>query len=443
MPYLATTAADRVAMLAAVGASDCDALFASIPARLRTSQPLALPQPLAELDLHRHLLELARQNRGAELLCFAGGGAYDHAIPAAVDALVARGELLTAYTPYQPEISQGSLAITFEFQTLIARLTGLPVANAGMYDGASALAEACLMALRTSHRNRVVVEASLHPDWLAVARTYLAGSGAEIVVAPGDAAVAALDETVACLVVQTPDFLGRARDLTGWGAAAHAAGSLLLTACDPLALALLKPPADWGADIAVGECQPLGLPLAFGGPYLGYLAATTELVRQMPGRLVGRTVDCHGNPGYVLTLQAREQHIRRARATSNICSNQALMAARATIHTALLGPAGLARVAAACAEGGARLRTALLAIDGVEAVGEPPHFREFAVRLPVAAEEFVATLAKRGLLAGVPLARWDADRPNDLLVAVTEKRSEAELAAYVAAARAACTELGR
>ena len=443
MPYLAATGADRAAMLAALGVDDCDALFASIPTHLRAHHPLELEPPLAELDLRRHLTDLAGDNRGARLPCFAGGGAYDHAIPAAVDALVSRGELLTAYTPYQPEVSQGTLAITFEFQTLIARLTGLDVANAGMYDGASALAEACLMAMRATRRARVVVEAGLHPDWLAVVRTYLAGSGGEVVVATGDEATAAVDETTACLVVQTPDFLGRCRDLTGWSDAAHASGALLITACDPLALALLKPPAAWGADIAVGECQPLGLPLAFGGPYLGYLTCTEKLVRQMPGRLVGRTVDHHGNPGYVLTLQPREQHIRRGRATSNICSNQALMAARTTIHTALLGPNGLARVAAACADGAARLRTALLAIDGIETVGEPPHFREFAVRLPVAAEGFVATMAERGLLAGVPLSRWEPDRPNDLLVAVTEQRTGEELGGYVAAATTVLSELGR
>jgi len=437
MPYLATTDADRAAMLAALGVNDGDALFASIPTRLRARRPLELEPPLAELDLRRHLSDLAGDNRGAELACFAGGGAYDHAIPAAVDALTSRGELLTAYTPYQPEISQGTLAITFEFQTLIARLTHLDVANAGMYDGASALAEACLMAMRASRRDRVVVEAGLHPDWLAVVRTYLEGSSAEVVVATEATAV---DDTTAAVVVQTPDFTGRCRDLTGWAEAAHAAGALLITACDPLALTLLKPPGAWGADIAVGECQPLGLPLTFGGPYLGYLACTQKLVRQMPGRLVGRTVDHHGNPGFVLTLQAREQHIRRGRATSNICSNQALMAARTTIHTALLGPAGLARVATACADGAARLRGSLLAIDGVEAVGEGPYFREFAIRLPVAAEPFVAAMADRGLLAGIPLSRWYADRPNELLIAVTEQRTAAELEAYVTAAR---EELGR
>jgi len=440
MPYLATTDADRAAMLAALGVADTGALFDSIPARLRARTPLELPPPLAELDLRRHLSDLASDNPAAKLVCFAGGGAYDHAIPAAVDALTSRGELLTAYTPYQPEISQGTLTIAFEFQTLIARLTGLEVANAGMYDGASACAEACLMAMRASRRSRVVVEAGLHPDWLAVVRTYLAGSGAEIVVADGDAATAAVDETTACLVVQTPDFTGRCLDLTNWGKAIHAAGSLLITACDPLALTLLKPPGAWGADIAVGECQPLGLPLAFGGPYLGYLACTQKLVRQMPGRLVGRTVDHHGNPGFVLTLQAREQHIRRGRATSNICSNQALMAARTTIHTALLGPAGLARVATACVDGAARLRTALLALDGVEPVDDGPHFREFALRLPVAAERFVAAMAERAILAGVPLSRWEGGHPNKLLVTVTEKRTADELEQYVAAAR---EELGR
>lgn len=443
MPYLATTAADRAAMLAALGVEDGDALFASIPPRLRTTRPLELLPPLAEVDLRRHLTDLAHRNRGADLTCFAGGGAYDHAIPAAVDALTARGELLTAYTPYQPEISQGTLAITFEFQTLIARLTGLDVANAGMYDGASAAAEACLMAMRATRRDRVVVDDRLHPDWLAVVRTYLAGSGAEVVVAADATTPTEMDETTAAVVVQTPEFTGRCLDLTGWAEATHAVGALLVTACDPLALALLTPPAAWGADIAVGECQPLGLPLSFGGPYLGYLACTQKLVRQMPGRLVGRTVDHHGNDGFVLTLQAREQHIRRGRATSNICSNQALMAARTTIHTALLGPAGLARVAAACADGAARLRTELLDIDGIEGLGEPPHFREFAIRLPVAAERFVAAMAERSILAGIPLSRWHTDRPNDLLVAVTEQRTAEELTAYVAATRATCEELGR
>ncbi|RMF77632.1 MAG: aminomethyl-transferring glycine dehydrogenase subunit GcvPA, partial [Nitrospirae bacterium] len=342
---------------------------------------------------------------------------------------------LTAYTPYQPEVSQGTLAATFEFQTVIARLTGLAVANAGMYDGASACAEACLMALRATRRRRVVVDGGLHPDWRAVVATYLAGCGAEVADHAGEGPPAADGETAA-VVVQSPDFLGRLRDLTGWAEAAHGAGALLIAASDPLSLALVRPPGAWGADIAVGECQPLGLPLAAGGPYLGYLAAREALVRQMPGRIVGRTVDRRGNPGFVLTLQAREQHIRRARATSNICSNQALMATRAVIHTALLGPRGLARAAAACAEGAAHLRACLLDLPGVEAVGGPPHFREFCLRLPVAAEPFVAAMAERGLLAGVPLSRWWPERPKELLVAVTERRTTADLEAYVAAARA-------
>jgi glycine dehydrogenase subunit 1 len=435
MVYIPATPADRAEMLSAIGVEDVEALFASIPAGLRLTRPLDLPPPLGEIELRRHLTELATANHGARLTCFAGAGAYDHYCPAAIDAIAARGEFLTAYTPYQPEVSQGTLAVIFEFQTFIARLTGLDVANAGLYDGASACAEACLMALRAAkRRTKVILAGAIHPDTMAVVRTYLTGQEVEIVPVPAAEIARAVDDQTAAVVVQNPDFEGRCLDLSGWAEAVHERGGYLITSCDPISLALLKPPGAWGCDIAVGEAQGLGTPLSYGGPYLGYLACSQKLVRQIPGRLVGKTVDRRGNPGFVLTLQAREQHIKRARATSNICTNQSLLVLRAALYLALLGPHGLAQVAAASHDGARRLRTALTALAGVTTPGDGPYFKEFVLHLPLAAERFCAAMAERGILAGVPLGRWDRARPNDLLVAVTERRSEADLEAYVTAA---------
>jgi glycine dehydrogenase subunit 1 len=435
MAYIPATPADRAAMLATVGVDDVEALFASIPATLRLDRPLDLPDALGEIELRRHVTGLAAANRGARLTCFAGAGAYDHHCPAAIDAIADRGEFLTAYTPYQPEVSQGTLAVIFEFQTFIARLTGLDVANAGLYDGASACAEACLMALRAAkRRTKLVFAGAIHPDALAVVQTYLAGQEVEIVSVPLAEIPDAVDDRTAAVLVQYPDFEGRCLDLAGWPEAIHDRGAYLIASCDPVALALLKPPGAWGCDIAVGEAQGLGTPLSFGGPYLGYLACTQKLVRQVPGRLVGKTVDRRGNPGFVLTLQAREQHIKRERATSNICTNQSLLVLRATLYLALLGPRGLAQVAAASHHGAERLRMALTQLGGVSAPDDGPHFKEFVLQLPMSAERFCAAMAEHGILAGVPLGRWERSRPNDLLVCVTERRTEADLEAYVTAA---------
>jgi glycine dehydrogenase subunit 1 len=436
MTYIPATPADRATMLAAIGVDDVEQLFASIPADLRLTRPLDLPPSLGEIELRRHLSDLAGVNYSGRLICFAGAGAYDHYCPAAIDAIAGRGEFLTAYTPYQPEVSQGTLAVIFEFQTFIARLTGLDVANAGLYDGASACAEACLMALRAAkRRTKVILAGAIHPDTAAVVRTYLAGQEVEIVAVPTAEITRAIDDRTAAVMVQNPDFAGRCLDLTGWAEAIHERGAYLIASCDPISLALLKPPGAWGCDIAVGEAQGLGTPLSFGGPYLGYLACSQKLVRQIPGRLVGKTVDRRGNPGFVLTLQAREQHIKRERATSNICTNQSLLALRATVYLALLGPHGLAQVAAASHDGAQRLHTALVALDGVTTPDDKPHFKEFVLHLPMATDRFCAAMAERGILAGVPISRWDRSRPNDLLVAVTERRSQADLETYVTAAR--------
>jgi len=435
MAYIPVSPSDRAAMLAAVGVDDVEALFASIPAALRLIRPLDLPHPLGEMALRRHLTDLATANRGAGLTCFAGAGAYDHYCPAAIDVIAGRGEFLTAYTPYQPEVSQGTLAVIFEFQTFIARLTGLDVANAGLYDGASACAEACLMALRAAkRRTKLILTGAIHPDTVSVVRTYLAGQEVEIVALAAEKVRHAIDDQTAAVVVQNPDFEGRCLDLTGWAEAIHERGAYLIASSDPISLALLKPPGAWGCDIAVGEAQGLGTPLSFGGPYLGYLACTQKLVRQIPGRLVGKTVDRRGNAGFVLTLQAREQHIKRERATSNICTNQSLLVLRATLYLALLGPHGLAQVAAASHDGAQRLRAALTTLGGVTAPDDGPHFKEFTLHLPMAAERFCAAMAERGILAGVPVSRWDQSRPNDLLVCVTERRSEVDLEAYVTVA---------
>jgi glycine dehydrogenase subunit 1 len=291
------------------------------------------------------------------------------------------------------------------------------------------------MALRAAkRRTKLILTGAIHPDTVSVVRTYLAGQEVEIVALAAEKVRHAIDDQTAAVVVQNPDFEGRCLDLTGWAEAIHERGAYLIASSDPISLALLKPPGAWGCDIAVGEAQGLGTPLSFGGPYLGYLACTQKLVRQIPGRLVGKTVDRRGNAGFVLTLQAREQHIKRERATSNICTNQSLLVLRATLYLALLGPHGLAQVAAASHDGAQRLRATLTTLGGVTAPDDGPHFKEFTLHLPMAAERFCAAMAERGILAGVPVSRWDQSRPNDLLVCVTERRSEVDLEAYVTVA---------
>ena len=448
MPFISLTEADAAAMLGELGLKDLDALFAHIPADLR-GHAFALPPGRTQLEVERELEDLAARNqRAAEGVCFLGAGAYDHHVPAALREILRRGELYTAYTPYQPEIAQGMLQALFEYQTMVARLTGLDVANASLYDGATACLEALGLAVRHTNRTRVVVDANLNPRWREVIRTGAAGMGIAVVeVAGGDlgrgrdgaALAAAVDASTAALLVPNPDFFGRYADCKALAEAVHARGALLIGAAAPLSMAIFEPPGAMGCDVACGEGQELGLGLNFGGPYLGFLAARKELVRRMPGRLVGMTVDSRGRRVFTLTLQTREQHIRREKATSNICSNQSLCAFAAGLYLALMGREGIRRCALACLGGIAALRAKLAAIPGV-ALFPGVHWRECVVRTPLPAERLCELLAAKGILAGVPLAArfgtgpWQA---GDVLVAVTEKRTAAELESYAAALREA------
>jgi glycine dehydrogenase subunit 1 len=397
-PYIPLTDEDRRAMLATVGVASTDELFAEIPTAQR-NPTLDLPPAMSEPELLRELGALAARNTSAaELPCFLGAGAYRHFIPSVVDHIIRRGEFLTSYTPYQPEISQGTLQAAFEFQSLVCELTGMDVANAGMYDGASALAEACLMACSVTGRERIVLLDTAHPHTIDVVRTYAGGRGLEVrVVSPAEASVAKDD---ACVAVQQPNFFGYMEDLARLGAAAHDSGALFVVSADPVSLGLFRPPADYGADIVVGEGQPLGVPLSFGGPYVGLFACRERFVRHMPGRIVGRTSDVDGRTGYVLTLQTREQHIRRERATSNICTSTQLIALAFTVALCTLGKQGLRRMAELCYHKAHYAAERIANLPGFELALDGTFFQEFVVRCPVAPAEVNHRLLERGIIGG-------------------------------------------
>lgn len=427
--YVPHTDAEVEAMLAFVGLSSVEELFAAVPEALRLAGGLSLPDGLSEFDTLAEMERLATRNRrvGPELVCFAGGGAYDHEIPAAVTRLAFRSEFVTAYTPYQPEVAQGVLQALFEYQTLLARLTGVEVANASLYDGATACVEAVNLAVAATGRQDVVVSPHVNPQWREVLRTFARGTGHRIHEVP------VVDLTVdapAAILVQQPNYLGCIEDLAAVRAEADRAGALLLVAFDPVAAGLLRSPGSHGADVVVGEGQPFGTPLSFGGPYLGLFACRMEHVRRLPGRLVGETVDTEGRRAYVTTLRTREQDIRREKASSNVCTNQTLIAVCCAIQLAWLGTTGLRELALRCARGTRYTREALLAIEGVEPVVAGPVLREFGVRTPVPGEVLVERLAEEGFLAGVPLGE---EYGGGLLVSVTERRTRSQIDAYVAA----------
>jgi glycine cleavage system P protein (glycine dehydrogenase) subunit 1 len=422
-------------MLATVGAGTVDDLFEAIPPDLRLAEPLDLPPGVSELEIVDELGRLAARNRSLdELVCFAGRGAYDHYIPSVVWALAGRSEFSTAYTPYQPELSQGVLQALFEFQSMMCALTAMEVSNASLYDGATALVEAVRMSTGPDRR-RVVLAGGVDPRLVETVRTYGAGPGlaVEQLAAPDGAGglPPTFEGDVAAVVVQHPNVYGILEDVAAWSEAAHAAGARVVEVFDPTSLGVLAPPGELGVDVAVAEGQSFGNHLAFGGPYLGILTARMTDVRRMPGRIVGETVDVAGRPGYVLTLQAREQHIRREKATSNICTNQTLMAIAATIHLAWLGPAGLRELGERCAAKAAYALEALTAVPGVTAAFPGgPIFKEFTLRLPQPAAEVVDALVGRGLLGGVA-APWLGE--DALIVAVTERRTRAQIDAFAAA----------
>jgi glycine dehydrogenase subunit 1 len=432
MRYIPHTEDDVRGMLQAVGAPSVDALFACVPDKLRLGGALALPAAASEQEVLAELGELAARNdhAGAQAW-FLGAGTYAHFVPSAVDALISRGEFYTSYTPYQAEISQGTLQAIFEWQTMMAGLAGLEVSNASMYDGASATAEAALMALRITRRRKVAVSAALHPHYRGVLDTYLAALDVEVVEIPrapaGSTAPFAADADTACVILQQPNFLGALEDLTAAGAAAHAAGALLIGVTnEALSLALLRSPGACGADIACGEAQSFGIPMGFGGPHLGFLCTRTRYVRQMPGRLVGATEDGHGRRGFVLTLSTREQHIRRERATSNICTNQGLCLLMATIYLALLGRRGLRRLAEINLAKAAYARTRL-AEAGLRPLLEAAHFNEFAVAPRGDAAAALARAREAGVVAGLDLAPHAPELGPALLVCATELSTRAQI----------------
>lgn len=439
MDYIQNTPSDQAEMLKAVGVPSVDALFEAVPEAVRLRTPLDIPPALPELDLLRHMSGLAAKNRTFDDgRCFLGAGAYNHFTPAIVDALFSRGEFLTAYTPYQAEASQGTLQHIFEFQTMMCALTGMDVANASHYDGATALQEAVAMSIDHTERRKVVVSSAVNPQYRAVLRSLFKRLGVQIVEVAhvrGITPVATLKEAAvdaACVVVQNPNFLGCLEDVAGAAEAAHAAGGLAVVSVNPTSLALLKAPGDCGADIAVGEAQPLGIDLGFGGPWAGFIAAKKAFIRGMPGRIVGETVDAAGKRGFVLTLQTREQHIRREKASSNICTNQALMALRATIYMEALGPGGLRRVAETCVQRTHELAERLAKIPGVKLPWKAPYFHEVVVEVPKA-EEVQAKLLAKGFLAGLALQPIYRDLRDFLLLCCTERNSRADVEAFAVA----------
>ncbi len=442
MPFIPHTEDEVEAMLGTIGAPSIDDLFDEIPRDLLIKELDGVPEALSEMEISRLMRGRASEDRGA--LCFIGAGAYEHHIPTAVWDIATRGEFYSAYTPYQAEASQGTLQVIYEYQSMIASLTGLDVSNASLYDGASGLAEASLMAVRANRKSkskRILLASGVNKTYQKVAQTIAGSQGLTfdrlpLDIATGSTDLSALDdqdEAPVAIVIQQPSFLGTFEQvdaLTDW---AHEQGALVIAVINPTSLAVLEAPGNWGsdgADIACGEGQPLGVPMSSGGPYFGIMACKEKIVRQMPGRIVGRTTDLDGKPGYTLTLQAREQHIRRSKATSNICTNQGLMVTAATIYMSLLGAEGLARVALASQEQTGKLANLLSEIDGVERVFSAPHFHEVALRLDRPAGPVLAALAARNVLGGFDLSVEYPELGNALLVCATETKTEEDLQTY-------------
>ncbi len=440
MRYLPLSDADRGDMLARIGVADIDALFADVPKAKLLDGPVDLPRRKSELEVERILSRMAGRNVAAgSVPFFVGAGAYKHHVPATVDHVIQRSEFLTSYTPYQPEIAQGTLQYLFEFQTQVAALTGMEVANASMYDGSTGTGEAVLMAHRVTKRRKAVLSGGLHPHYAEVVQTLSRMSGDAVVAMPADVMadediIARIDGETSCVVVQSPDVFGNLRDLNPIAEAAHKHGALLIAVfTEVMSLGLVTPPGQMGADIVVGEGQSIGNGLNFGGPYVGLFATRQKYIRQMPGRLCGETVDANGERGFVLTLSTREQHIRRDKATSNICTNSGLCCLAFTIHMTLLGQAGLTRLARVNHANAVKLAGMLAGVNGVEVLGSA-FFNEFTVRLPKNAAQVVEALAERGVLAGVPVSRLlpGAGLDDLLLVASTEINTDEDRAALVA-----------
>jgi len=443
MPYISNTGTERQAMLKKIGVSSFEELIAAIPPKMRMSGPLKLDEPLSELEITRKIksqtcTDLCTSTANA----FLGAGVYDHFIPAAVDTIVSRPEFFTAYTPYQAEVSQGTLQFIYEYQTMICELTGMEIANASMYDGASAIAEAILMAVRKNRLHKAILPATLHPEYVKVIKIYTEGLGIELLTAPMkdgltdlEALKAMMDETVGSVVLQNPNFFGNLEAGEAIGQIAHSnPKTLFIVAADPISLAILKAPAAYGADIAVGEGQALGNSMYMGGPLFGYFSTKIDLARQMPGRIVGATLDKDGNKAYALTLQAREQHIRRNKATSNICSNESLCTLAATVYMSLMGREGLKEVATQSAQKAHYTATELCKIPGISMTyPNAPFFKEFVINTPKPASQIIEAMLTRNIYPGVDMAFFG--KPDALMLAVTEKKSKADIDALVIAMR--------
>jgi glycine dehydrogenase subunit 1 len=433
MPFISNTPEQTQAMLDDIGAESIDDLFSDVPEDLRANG-LDLQDGMSEQEMRGHLASLANRNTVGQV-SFLGGGFYDHFIPAALEALITRSEFYTAYTPYQPEVSQGTLQAIYEFQSSICRLTNMEVANASLYDGGTAVYEAIMMALRCTRRNRVIIDDSVSPIYRKMVRSYTRNLGIELVetVSEGglpnrEAIEKELNDETAALIVQNPNFFGCIDDLSDLADQVHKVGGLLIASVYPISLGILKAPGDMGADIVVGEGQSLGMPVSFGGPYLGFMSTRKKHVRKMPGRIVGRTKDRNGNDGFVLTLQAREQHIRREKATSNICTNQGLCALTATTYLSLLGKQGLPELAQVIADKSNYALERLQAVPGVtRRFPTRWTFNEFILNLPMRADRVIRELFNRGFAAGFPLGRYWPEMSNSLLVAITEKRTKADI----------------
>jgi glycine dehydrogenase subunit 1 len=456
--YTSATDADRREMLAAIGAESVDALFEALPAGVRLDRDLDLAPGMTESQVYERLRALAARNADAESEpCFIGAGMYDHYVPAIVDAITSRSEFLTPYTPYQPEISQGTLQTMFEFQTAISELMGLPVAGAGLYEGPSSVASAGYLAIAATGRRRFVASRGVHPHSRATLQTYSAGFGAEVVETGLDRGLTdargladALDDETAAVFLQQPNFLGAIEDIADLAERAKEVGALVVVSADPIAAGILRPPGECGADVAVGEGQPLGNRLDFGGPSFGFFAATEEHIRRMPGRIAGETTDVDGRRGFVLALQTREQHIRREKATHNICTSQQLNALQGVIYLSWLGKRGLVELGELLVQRTAYARERLAALDGVELLHDAPVVREFALRLDAPVDQVLDLCAGDGIAAGYPLGREYPEHEDGLLVAITERRTREDidrlaesLGAAVATTRGKVAEVAR
>jgi len=441
MPFMPMTDKNYREMLQAIGVSDFEELLQAIPKGIRHKGKLNLKEPLSEYEVTRLLEETASQNENASThLCFLGGGAYDHFIPAAVGHIISRSEFYTSYTPYQPEVSQGTLQAIYEYQTMIARLTGMDVANASLYDGASAMAEAALLMQAHTGRGDILISQSVHPYYRRVVKTYCHRAGIvlkEIGIRGGvtdlETLGAATGTAAAGLLLQHPNFFGNLEPVVDAGKRIHQAGGLFAVSVDPISLGVLKPPGEYGADVATGEGQALGNALNFGGPYLGIFAVRQEFVRRMPGRLVGVTRDTQNRRGFVLTLQTREQHIRREKATSSICSNEQLCALAATVYMALMGKEGFPKVANLCLQKAHYLADRLAELKGVKLLFNAPFFKEFVIQTPMKADALIREMRKERIFAGIDMGRFDYGIEKALLVAVTEKRTRQDMDRYVEA----------